>query len=88
VVIKFIPYAPHTDEAYSHQVYGTVKLRVEFKDDGTIGEIETVEGMPYGLTEEAREAAKGILFTPATIDGTPVTSRKVVEFDFMAHRAN
>jgi TonB family protein len=85
VVIKFKPEPTYSDKAYSQQMSGTVRLNVEFKDDGTIGEIETLEGMPYGLTEESREAAKGIAFTPATIDGTPFTTRRVVEFTFPAH---
>ncbi len=82
VLIKFKPEPTLTDAAYGERISGTVRLNVEFRDDGTIGKIETLEEMPYGLTEEAREAAKGIAFNPATIDGTPVTVWKTVEFTF------
>lgn len=85
VFINFKPEPTYTDAANAKQLSGIVRLTVEFKDDGTIGDIETVDGLPYGLTEEALEAARGIQFTPATFNGAPITSRRVVEFSFAPH---
>lgn len=39
-------------------IQGTVILRVQFLETAEIGNIGVVKGLPYGLTENAIEAAK------------------------------
>ena len=63
-------------------VSGTVKLKVEFVSDGTIGEIQTVSDPHYKLTEKAIAAAKRIKFTPEIKNGVPITSEKIIEYEY------
>jgi TonB family protein len=80
--ITKIPRNEYTDEARKDHIQGTVVLRVTFQADGTIGTITVVKGLPDGLTDQAIIAAKKIEFIPATRDGVPVTSAKVLSFSF------
>ncbi|MGI8638918.1 MAG: energy transducer TonB [Pyrinomonadaceae bacterium] len=63
-------------------VQGTVRLRVEFLASGEIGKISPVSFLPYGLTENAIEAAKRIRFEPEIKNGKPITKFKVIEYSF------
>jgi hypothetical protein len=44
--------------------------------------IRVASGLPYGLTEQAITAARQIKFTPAMIDGTPVSMWMQLEYNF------
>jgi TonB family protein len=74
--------ARFTEEARRHLLQGTVVLSVIFGADGHIHDIRTIKGLPYGLTENAIEAAKKIRFQPAVRYGKPVSVRTVLEFNF------
>jgi TonB family protein len=74
--------ARYTEEARRHLLQGTVVLSVLFGADGHIHDIRTIKGLPYGLTENAIEAAKKIRFQPAMRYGKPVSVRTVLEFNF------
>ncbi|MDQ3130463.1 MAG: energy transducer TonB [Acidobacteriota bacterium] len=63
-------------------VQGTVTLRVEFLANGQIGKATAVNGLPYGLTENAVEAAKKVKFIPATKEGNPITIFKQLHYFF------
>ncbi len=76
------PIPGYTDAARRENIEGMVKLRVEFRADGTVGEIGVIEGLPAGLTEKAIDAAKKIKFEPAEVDGVPVPSTKLIEYTF------
>lgn len=76
------PEPRYTEEARRAQITGTVVLRVVFSADGIIRHILVLRGLPFGLTERAIEAARGIRFTPATIDGVPVSLFVQVEYNF------
>jgi hypothetical protein len=78
-----MPKASWTKEALSAaNLQGIARLRVTFLDCGKIGKIQPVSRLPYGLTENAVEAAKKIRFEPAMKNGKPVTVAKVVEYPF------
>lgn len=65
-----------TPEAAAEKVIGVVLLRATFNADGTITNIELV--MPVnGMNESAIEALRKSTFRPATINGLPVTVRRV-----------
>ncbi len=64
------------------EVQETIRLRVEFLANGQIGKISPVQSLPYGLTENAIEAAKKIKFEPEKKDGISVTVSKQVEYRF------
>jgi len=76
------PKPPYTDAARQNAVTGTVRLRVIFLASGQIGSISPVSGLPYGLTEQAIAAARGIKFEPAKKNGVPITSSKIMEYSF------
>ena len=74
--------AQYTAEARSNGIEGTVLLRVTFLASGTIGSITTVRGLPYGLTEQAIEAARKMKFEPEVTDHGPRTTTRPVTFTF------
>lgn len=76
------PRANYTDAARQNQVQGTVTLRVTFTASGAIGSISPVSGLPYGLTEQAIAAARGIKFEPAKKNGVAQTVTKQVQYSF------
>jgi len=76
------PEPRYSEEARRAQITGTVVLRVVFSADGIIRHILVIRGLPFGLTERAIEAARGIRFTPATINGVPVSMFVQVEYNF------
>lgn len=72
----------YTETARANQTQGAVRLRVEFLENGKIGQVTPVSSLPDGLTEQAILAAKQIKFNPAMKDGKAVTTTRVVEFRF------
>jgi TonB family protein len=65
-----------TPEAQENKVMGTVLLRATFNADGTITDIEVVMRVDF-MNEAAVESLRRSSFRPATINGVPVTVRKV-----------
>lgn len=76
------PRADYTNEARDNGVSGVVRLRVTFLASGKIGGISPVTTLPFGLTEQSIEAARNLRFTPAVVNGQPVTVVKLVEYNF------
>lgn len=76
------PRANYTEAARNNGVEGAVRVRVTFLASGQIGAVTPVSELPDGLTEEAIEAARQILFEPQTADGKPVQVTKTVEYSF------
>lgn len=74
------PEQPDTEKARA--IRGTVILKVVFTADGRVTNIRVVQGLPYGLTERAIEAAKKIKFIPATKDGKAVSMWMQLEYNF------
>jgi TonB family protein len=72
----------YTDFARIYQIDGNVILRVTFLASGQIGSISAVKTLPFGLTNQAIEAARRIQFEPAIMKGTPVSVVKQVEYMF------
>ena len=72
----------YTDDARNHQISGTVILKVILSKTGEVINIRVVSGLPYGLTQRAIEAAKGIKFVPAMKDGKPVSMWMQLEYNF------
>lgn len=63
-------------EAQAHKSTGLVLLKATFKADGTISDIQVVQPVEY-MTEAAIESLKRCRFSPATLDGVPITLRGV-----------
>ncbi len=72
----------YTELATFYLVEGTVKVRVLFLATGRIGKVETMSHLPFGLTDQAVNAAKAIEFEPSYRDGIPQTIVKHVEYTF------
>lgn len=81
-IINFKPEPRYTDAARRNETAGRVRLLVTLGADGKVKDVETVESLPYGLTDSAIRAAKGIQFTPATRNGEPVDETREVAFYF------
>jgi TonB family protein len=76
------PEPQYTEDARKNQVTGTVVLKVVFASNGSVTNIRTVSGLPYGLTERAIAAARQIKFVPATKDGHQVSMWMQLEYNF------
>lgn len=81
-VILFKPEPQYTDEARNNHTSGVVRLRAVLSADGQVRNIIPIKRLPDGLTEKAIEAAKQIRFTPASVNGQPVSQFIIVEYNF------
>ena len=82
-VIKSNPLPGYPREARPYGVEGQVKLRIILGADGRVrDEIEVLEGLPHGVTEEAIKAARRIEFEPAQKDGRPVSQYVTLIYNF------
>ncbi|MDQ1559954.1 MAG: periplasmic protein TonB [Pyrinomonadaceae bacterium] len=82
-VIKSKPNPGYPRGARDYGVRGVVKLRIILGADGRVrDEMEVLEGLPYGVTEEAIKAARRIEFEPARKDGRPVSQYVIVIYHF------
>jgi TonB family protein len=76
------PRARYTDAARSNSVQGNVTVRVTFNKNGSVGSIQVVLALPFGLTEQAIAAAKQIAFLPKRVNGVPVTATMTIQYSF------
>ena len=76
------PEPGYTEEARRSEVTGTVVLRAVLSSTRRVTNIRVVRGLPYGLTENALEAARRIAFVPAIKDGRYVSQHVVIEYNF------
>jgi tetratricopeptide (TPR) repeat protein len=81
-VIHSKPPANFTEEARQSKVSGTVRLRAVLGADGRVRNIVAVRRLPDGLTEASIAAARQIRFTPATLNGHPVSQFVLLEYNF------
>ncbi len=72
----------YTDEAIQAGVEGVVGLGVSIDEEGCVVDVEVLERLPHGLTENAVAAMRRAVFRPATENGEPVgaTYRTAVRF--------
>lgn len=82
LVIASKPRAAYTDAARQNNEQGTVLLRVTFLANGSIGNVEVVKSLGYGLTESAIAAVRQITFLPAQQNGVNMAVIRQVEFGF------
>jgi TonB family protein len=81
-IIKVKPQVKYTKAALRHEVQGTVVLRVVLHSSGQVREVCVVQGLPYGLTKRAVDAAYRIEFEPALKEGRPVSFTMQMEYEF------
>ncbi len=77
--------AGYTEEARQNHTEGIVILSVVFGADNRLHNIQTMQGLPYGLTESSIEAARKIKFRPAIRKGVAVSVRLNLTFNFKVY---
>lgn len=82
VEITFKPKPDYTDEGRKQKINGEVRLEVLFKSDGRIHVVRVLQGLGYGLDEQAVKAAEQIKFKPALREGQPIDSMALVHIIF------
>lgn len=82
VIILRKPYAKYTDSARYDGIEGTIRARVKLLENGQVGEIVVDPTLDKSLARNVAEAAKGIKFIPAEIDGKPVSATITFEYSF------
>lgn len=80
--IAFKPEPGYTEAARQNALSGSVLLKAIFTADGSVTNIKVAAGLPYGLEENAIEAAKKIKFIPALKDGKLVSTWMQLEYNF------
>lgn len=76
------PEPTYTESARQYSIQGTVVLRAVFSKDGEVTNLHVVSGLPHGLTRRAIAAARGMKFTPAEVDGHPVSMWMELHYNF------
>lgn len=82
VEITFKPKPDYTDEGRKQKINGEVRLQVLFSADGRVHVVRVLQGLGYGLDEQAVKAAEQIKFKPALHEGQPVDSTALVHIIF------
>ena len=81
-VVLYTGYPVYTEKARVNKLKGTVRMRVEFRSDGTIGDVKVEEGLGDGLDEEAIKVIRQTIFLPSVKEGMFVTTWKVMRSEF------
>jgi TonB family protein len=76
------PKPSYTEEGRKRGVEGEVRLEVQFAADGHVHILRVLQGLGFGLDEQALHCAEHIKFKPATHGGQPVDSTAVVHIVF------
>lgn len=82
LAILFQPNRRYTAEALQNRTEGVVTLLVQFGADGEAKVVDRIATLPDGLTEEAERIVERTRFTPATVNGVPVTETKEMNYFF------
>jgi TonB family protein len=82
VEITFKPKPDYTDEGRKQKINGEVRLEVLFRSDGQVHVVRVLQGLGYGLDEQAVKAAEQIKFKPALHEGQPIDSMAQIHIIF------
>ncbi len=82
VAILYKPKPTYTEEGRKQGIDGEVRLEALFSASGQVHVIRVLQGLGYGLDEQAVRAAEQIKFKPALHAGQPVDSTAVVHIIF------
>lgn len=80
--VAFKPEPAYTDDARQNNISGSVILKAILTADGAVTNIKVSSGLPYGLEENAIDAAKKLRFIPAVKDGKFVSTWMQIEYHF------
>jgi len=76
------PKPTYTEAGRKQGVEGEVRLEVEFTADRHVHVLRVLQGLGFGLDEQAVHAAEQIKFKPAMHEGQPINSTAVVHIVF------
>jgi TonB family protein len=76
------PKPPYTDSARQSGIQGVIRLLVEFRPDGVVGNILVLKSLERSLDNQAISAAAQIQYEPQKENGKTVSAVKVVEYRF------
>jgi TonB family protein len=76
------PKPTYTEEGRKHGVEGEVRLEVEFTADNRVHVLRVLQGLGFGLDEQAVRAAEQIKFKPAMHGGRAIDSTAIVHMIF------
>jgi TonB family protein len=80
--IRSKPDPGYTEAARRAGVSGRVVVAAVLCGTGEVGDVEVIQGLPHGLSEEAVKAARRIKFEPARKEDERVSVRVRVLYDF------
>jgi TonB family protein len=80
--IRSKPEPGYPEGARRKRVSGRVVVAAVLCRTGEVGDVEVIEGLPHGLSEEAVKAARRIKFEPARKDDERVSVRVRILYDF------
>lgn len=72
-----------TPEAKREGIEGTVVVRIKIDEKGRVVEAKVVQGLGYGLDENAIKALRAAKFSPASVDGNPVVTEINFRINFL-----
>jgi TonB family protein len=78
----YYPAPTYTEIARRNKTIGRVKLQVEYRRDGTVGDIEVIQKLGDGLDDQAIKAIRRLVFLPPVRNGQFVTITKPAEVEF------
>ena len=81
-VILAKPHARYTDAARKANENGSVRLKVTLAANGAVDTITAVTELKYGLTEQAINAARRLVFLPKRVNEKPVNAVLTMEYTF------
>jgi tetratricopeptide (TPR) repeat protein len=82
VTMLYKEVAEYTEIARINLLKGSVTLSAFFSAIGSLVAIRVVRGLPDGLTRRAIQVMKRLRFSPASLNGEPVSVRGNIEIDF------
>lgn len=85
IVVLRMSEPKYTDKARKKKITGVVPLQVEFLSDGTVGKVEILGRLGFGLDQAAADAARQVTFLPAVKDRKFVRDSKPMQMSFMTY---
>jgi TonB family protein len=80
--IRYEPNPTYSAEGRERKIQGDVVLEVTFLASGQIKVTRVVNGLGFGMDDEAIHAAQRIRFTPAMLDGKPIDFSARIRIEF------
>lgn len=70
------------DIAQKNHITGTVELSIEYRADGSVGDLQVVRGLGFGIDENVIQATRQYVFLPAVKSRALVSERRNVKIEF------